>query len=32
MKGTQPEPVLAFETDLKNVSSGVFKTKFRRME
>jgi class 3 adenylate cyclase len=30
MKGTQVEPVLAFETDLKNVVDGVFKTKFRR--
>ena len=30
MKGTQIEPVLAFEADLKNVVDGVFKTKFRR--
>lgn len=31
MKGTQVEPVLAFEPDLKNVVDGVFKTKFRRV-
>jgi class 3 adenylate cyclase len=30
MKGAQIEPVLAFETDVKNVVDGVFKTKFRR--
>ena len=30
MKGAQVEPVLAFETDIKNVVDGVFKTKFRR--
>jgi len=32
MKGTQVEPVLAFEADLKHVVDGVFKTKFRRSE
>lgn len=29
MKGTQVEPVLVFESDLKNVGERVFKTKFR---
>jgi hypothetical protein len=32
MKGTQMEPVLAFEEDLKKVPPTVFKTKFRSIQ